>query len=114
LAEKAVAARPVHSFINTLGAALYRAGRFEEAVRRLNESIAIHGGGGVYEDWLFLALSHHRLGHREEARKWLVKARNLLDPTLEGKTDPNSAPLPWNQRVELEQIGGEALALIKP
>jgi Tfp pilus assembly protein PilF len=56
-----------------LGAALYRAGRFEEAVRRLNESIETRGGGSLPRGFAFLALAHHRLGHRDEAKRWLDK-----------------------------------------
>jgi tetratricopeptide (TPR) repeat protein len=54
----------------TLGAALYRAGRFEEAVGRLNESIQANLSPRAFA---FLALAHHRLGHRDEAKRWLDK-----------------------------------------
>jgi Flp pilus assembly protein TadD len=37
--------------LNTLGVALYRAGRYEEAITRLNESIVAQGGEGVPQDW---------------------------------------------------------------
>jgi WD40 repeat protein/serine/threonine protein kinase len=59
--------------LNTLGAALYRAGRFEEAVRRLNESIQTRGGEGLPQGFAFLAMAHHRLGHHDEAKRWLDK-----------------------------------------
>jgi WD40 repeat protein len=58
------------SSLNTLGAALYRAGCFEEAIRRLEEAIQIRGGEHP-GDWPFLAMAHHRLGHGAEARRWL-------------------------------------------
>jgi hypothetical protein len=57
----------------TLGAALYRAGRFEEAIRRLNEGYQIRGGGRLPRGFAFLALAHHRLGRRDEAKRWLDK-----------------------------------------
>jgi len=59
--------------LDALGAAQYRAGRFEEAIRRLDESIQTRGDGGVPQEFAFLALGHHRLGHRDEAKRWLEK-----------------------------------------
>ena len=38
-------------YLNTLGAVLYRAGRYEDAVRRLEESIAAQSTGGNLWDW---------------------------------------------------------------
>jgi tetratricopeptide (TPR) repeat protein len=64
------------NYLNTLGAALYRAGRFEEAIRRLEEGIRKRGGEGLPQDWVFLALSHYRLGHRAESRRWLDRLRD--------------------------------------
>jgi WD40 repeat protein/class 3 adenylate cyclase len=62
--------------LNTLGAALYRAGRYEAAIRRLNESIRTRGGASVPKQFVFLAMAHHRLGHRGEARRWLDRLEN--------------------------------------
>jgi serine/threonine protein kinase/tetratricopeptide (TPR) repeat protein/WD40 repeat protein len=55
----------------TLGLAYYRAGRFDEAVRQLSELAALKEWPLA---WPVLALAHHRLGHVEEARKWLAMA----------------------------------------
>jgi tetratricopeptide (TPR) repeat protein len=62
-----------------VGAALLRAGRLDEAVRRFNESLAIE------PEWLDhglnaygLASAHHRLGHLDEARRWLDRAERWL------------------------------------
>jgi tetratricopeptide (TPR) repeat protein len=60
----------------TLGAALYRAGRFAEAVRRLEEGIQKRKGVSVAQDWVFLAMAHHRLGDHDEARRWLDRFRD--------------------------------------
>ena len=57
--------------LRTLGAALYRAGRYDEAIRRLEEGNRLPGGEGLPSAWPFLAMAHHRLGHRDEARRWL-------------------------------------------
>jgi eukaryotic-like serine/threonine-protein kinase len=59
--------------LNTLGAALVRAGRFEEAIRRIDEGIRLRRDEDVPLDWVFLAMSHFRLGHIDEARRYLAK-----------------------------------------
>jgi WD40 repeat protein/tRNA A-37 threonylcarbamoyl transferase component Bud32 len=60
--------------LNTLGAALYRAGRIDEAIVRLDESVKA-GEGGVPQDWVFLAMAHYKKGKVDEARRWLEKVR---------------------------------------
>jgi WD40 repeat protein/serine/threonine protein kinase/tetratricopeptide (TPR) repeat protein len=104
LAEKAVADEPKsYQPLNTLGAALYRAGRHAEAVKRLEEAVKVQGKGGTAWDWLFLAMAHHRLGHAKEAREWLARAR------------PQEADrrLSWDQRLELQLLRREAEELLK-
>jgi tetratricopeptide (TPR) repeat protein len=63
-----------HGFLNTLGKALYRAGRYDEAIHWLEEGIQA-AGRERSADWAFLAMAHHRLGHRREARHWLDRLR---------------------------------------
>jgi tetratricopeptide (TPR) repeat protein len=109
LAEQAVAARPQEpAYLNTLGAALYRAGRFEDAVRKLQEAIGVQNTEGTASHWLFLALAHHRLGHTEEAKKWLAKAQRWLDQAPKD----GAGALPWDQRLELKLLRAEAEAVI--
>src|SRR5262249_24749129 len=43
-----------HTFLNTRGAVLYRAGRFEESAKVLREGMRFHPGG-AFHDWVFLA-----------------------------------------------------------
>jgi hypothetical protein len=62
--------------LRLLGAALYRAGRFEEAIRRLDESDRARDDAGDPKAFAFLALAHHRLGHRDESKRWLDKLRD--------------------------------------
>jgi tetratricopeptide (TPR) repeat protein len=78
LAECALAIHPERGkersdALTTLRAALYRAGQFEEAIRRLDESIQTRSDGGDPRAFAFLALAHHRLGHRDQAERWLAK-----------------------------------------
>jgi tetratricopeptide (TPR) repeat protein len=89
--------------LNTLGAALYRAGRFEEAIRRLEEGIRKRGGKSLPQDWVFLALSHHRLEHRAESRRWLDRLRDR---------QPSEDPGRWEDELEIRLLRSEAEAVI--
>ncbi len=88
--------------LNTLGAVLYRAGRFREAIERLNQGIAVNKGQASTHDWIFLAMAHHRLGEKAEARKYL--ARVVLPRSPQG--------LQWDY-LELELLSQEAHTLIE-
>jgi len=45
-------------------------------VRRLEEGIQKRKGVSIAQDWVFLAMAHHRLGHHDEARRWLDRFRD--------------------------------------
>jgi len=115
LAEKAVQLRPKDPFpLGTLGAALFRAGKHEEAIQRLTEAIDLHGKGGNTEDWLFLAMAEHKLGRADAARKWLEKAVGWLDEAAAAKAEPGKPPaLSWLRQVELQRLRKETEALLK-
>ena len=89
--------------LNALGAALYRAGRFEDAIRRLDGSIRLRSGNNVPKHWAFLAMSHHRLGHRDQARRYLDQLRSH-----QPLTDPSHF---WDE-VEIRLLQNEAEATI--
>jgi WD40 repeat protein/tetratricopeptide (TPR) repeat protein len=115
VAEKALASDPKNAnYLNTLGVALYRARRYDAAVQRLNESIKASGGSGLYVDWLFLAMAHHRLGHKDEARKWLDKAVQWIEQAnrAQGKGSAGSAQH-WTQRLQAPLLRREAEALLQ-
>jgi WD40 repeat protein/tetratricopeptide (TPR) repeat protein len=105
LAEKAVGQANSREHLTTLGAALYRAGKLDAALRRLNEAIKVGGKGGDAFDWLFLAMAHHRLGHAKEASLWLQKAVKDID-------DPRGT-IDWDHRLTLQLLRREAEALIQ-
>jgi tetratricopeptide (TPR) repeat protein len=117
-AEKALAADPSNdAWLTTLGAALYRAGRFDEAVRRLTEAEAAFkkakaSPSTITYTWLFLAMAEERRGHPEQARKWLAGAvREIEQPPAERANDPGVGS--WNRRLTLLLLRGEAEALLK-
>jgi Flp pilus assembly protein TadD len=69
-----------------VGAALYRAGRLEEALQRLEQAHKVFQPRAW--DWLFLAMIHSRLGHTREAQRslqqaeqWIVEADNAPSGT---------------------------------
>src|SRR5262249_15208589 len=107
-------ARPSHAALNTHGAALYRAGRFDAAVRRLEEAVAAPGNSGAAWDWLFLAMAHQRQGHGDEARRCLEKAVRWIDQAEAATTRdrPPRTPLGWQQRLELQILRREAEELV--
>jgi hypothetical protein len=62
LARTAVERDPSRTdYREALGAALYRASRFDEAVRELSVAVEKQGQGGSVEAQLFLAMAHYRL-----------------------------------------------------
>jgi hypothetical protein len=74
----------VQMYLNTYGVVLYRAGSFAEAVQILEQSLEAGKGQLAAFDLFFLAMAHHRLGHREEARscfdravRWLSEQKGL-------------------------------------
>jgi WD40 repeat protein/tetratricopeptide (TPR) repeat protein len=89
--------------LNTLGAALYRAGRFAEAIRRLDEAIKARNGAEEPTDWPFLAMAHQRLGHRNEARRWLDRLR---------RHQPSEAPNRFWDELEIRLLRSEAEAVV--
>jgi Flp pilus assembly protein TadD len=91
-----------HRFLNTRGAVLYRAGRFEEAAKVLQEAMSVLPDGGEYHGWAFLALAENRLGHAAGATKAATKARALPKP--DGAWD----------RAEVELLAAELNAALLP
>ena len=119
LAEKAVNAKTTpsvrHSYLGTLGAATYRAGRYEEAVRHLDEGVKAGGKGGDALDWIFLAMAHQRLGHTGESRRWMDKAISWIDSSTKDKPkdDTFGARIDWQTWLALQVLRREAEALLK-
>jgi Flp pilus assembly protein TadD len=89
-------------FLTTRGAVLYRAGRFEEAVKALREAMSLYPDGGELHAWLFLALAEHRLGHADAANEAAAKARAVPKPGTA-----------W-ERAEVELLAAELDAALPP
>lgn len=117
LSEKAVHAKPENDqYLNTLGAILYRAGRYDEAIERLTELDRRRetADGAVQSSpaytWYFLAMAHQKAGNEDQAREYLNKANQSTDKTLDDEENPPA----WNRRATLEILRKEAEALIEP
>lgn len=112
LMDKAVAAQPKeYAFLNTRGAVLYRAGRYDDAIHQLNDAVAIHGHGGSFEDLVYLAMSQFRLGHADEARDALKRAVAFYEQGLTAQ-GPNARPADWSTRIEWQTLRTEAERMI--
>jgi formylglycine-generating enzyme required for sulfatase activity/tetratricopeptide (TPR) repeat protein len=113
LAEKAAATDPRSYLLRrTLGAALMRAGRVEEALVKLNQAAALQKDAPT--TWVLLALAHQRLGHAAEARQWLTKTQQWMEqaekrpdaPVTGGELVWNA--LAWDERLVLQLLRREA------
>jgi Tfp pilus assembly protein PilF len=73
-ARRAVELEPGNpNHTNTLGVALYRAGRFTEAAEELGRNASKDHRFAGY-DWVFLAMCRQRLGQADAARSALTRA----------------------------------------
>ena len=76
----------------TVGAALYRAGRYAEALEQFEKSRQQLQPRAW--DWLFLAMIQSRLGHANEARQTLTRARRWIAVADSKPSGPG--PDVWN------------------
>jgi tetratricopeptide (TPR) repeat protein len=75
LARRSVESAPGRQHtLNILGVALYRAGKYAEAVSFLDRSLAVGKGERDAFDLFFLAMAHHRLGHLNPAHECFDRA----------------------------------------
>jgi eukaryotic-like serine/threonine-protein kinase len=69
-------------YLNTLGVARYRAGKYHEALTDLNRSLklnAVQFGGPTPADLSFIAMAQHRLGQAVDARTTLERLREVMN-----------------------------------
>jgi hypothetical protein len=122
-----------HHTRTALGAALYRARRYQESIDAINQGIDMQGSGGDVRDWMFLAMAYKQLGNDVDGRRFLDKAREWMlprFPELHSKTitdavsgsnelpitplpsTDNGESLPWDHVATFPLIYREAESLI--
>jgi WD40 repeat protein/tetratricopeptide (TPR) repeat protein len=120
LAEKAVRSDPTSSrYACALGVVLFRAGSYEQAIKRLTEADRLvrdpseRANFSPAYAWFFLAMAEHRLGHAAEAKRWLDKAGQWMEKTERKSRAGVGKRLSWNRRSLLTHFRQEAEALLK-
>jgi tetratricopeptide (TPR) repeat protein len=84
VAARAVTFDPASAaFRATYGACLYRAGKYAEAVKELEEAVPLNNQGGSVWQNLFLALGYHKLGQSEKSREHCDKVKLRADASWE-------------------------------
>ena len=108
LARKAVDSEPENAqYLTGLGAVLFRAGQFDEAQKTLLQSLdkaADEKTSPSYAHY-FLAMTEHRRGKTEEAKRHLQTANELAESELA------TSPV-WNRRLTLELLRKEAQQML--
>jgi serine/threonine protein kinase/Flp pilus assembly protein TadD len=98
-----------------LGAALYRAGRYDEAVRCLETGAKFYLPRAW--DWCFLAMAHARLGQRQQAQRCLARANSWMDRADRagfedsGRKEPSWAN--WHEPIICALLRREAESLLQ-
>jgi tetratricopeptide (TPR) repeat protein len=118
LAERAVGQVPNHPWhLLILGAAYCRAGRFESAVERLEQSLKASQRDAppnlphfLALRWLFLALTYHGMGQTQQAHYCLEQAIQGMDTDL---PKPGRGDESWGDWIRCQIVRREAEALLK-
>ena len=80
LAKEAVELMPRNgTYHDTLGTALYRAGRWKAALEALKTADQLSTGKPEGSTAFFIAMAHWRLGDKAEARRWYDRAVEWMD-----------------------------------
>ena len=107
LAERAIEFAPTNAdYLNTLGAAYYRVGRYHDAVRTLDAAIRANWNKPRAFSLVFLAMSEHQLANHPKARRSFHQAVQWLQWYEERE------PLPAPQAEVLAELLREAKELL--
>jgi tetratricopeptide (TPR) repeat protein len=94
------------------GAINFRAGNYEAAIACFNQAAPTFPRRAW--DWLFLAMSHQKLGHIDEARRGLAEAVTWIERTDRGRGGGSTPTwFGWYESLEVAQILKEAKQLIQ-
>jgi WD40 repeat protein len=108
VAEAACRLAPNHGFfLNTLGVAQYRAGKYQEALATLKRSEGLNAQpplASIPADLAFLALTQYRLGRTEEARAALGRLRAAMAKAQWANVADNQGFLHEIEAIELDRV----------
>ena len=105
LARRAIALAPDEAiYLNTLGVALYRTGKYSEAIATLEKSLTHNEPLNQPYDLLFLAMCHAQAGDAEKARECQKRASQLM------KEHANGQSKLWHE--ELREFANETRATL--
>jgi hypothetical protein len=95
------------NYLNTLAAAQYRVGRYQDALSTLSRSQLVNAvihGEPVLEDLAFRALAEYRLGHTAEARSALTRLRTAGKKPGAAEDEDAQALLREAETIELDLV----------
>jgi WD40 repeat protein len=116
LARKTRDQFPSADSLGALGAALYRAGKLDEATIVLNAARLYHPKGapqlpsGNIQDQAFLAMAFHDAGLEEWAAEALARAERWTRETIDSGKQRSGADLTWDEKIWLETLVKQARA----
>jgi WD40 repeat protein/tRNA A-37 threonylcarbamoyl transferase component Bud32 len=115
LIEHAAKEKPQdYAVMNTFGLVLYRNGRFEEAVKKIEEAIAAREKKEANPwDCMILAMACHWLNKADEADKWYGKVQEWFAKPAAQRQNYQGKALTWTDRVELEVLHDEVRRLLE-
>lgn len=97
-----------------VGAAYYRAGKYEDAIRCFEAAAKAYRPRALA--WCFLAMAHQRLGHAGEASRALTEAsRWMAEADGAKQDDPTATRASWgscHERLECRLLFKEAKQLL--
>ncbi len=115
-AQQAVNAERLPWYLLPLGAAHYRAGHLDQAIKWLEESNTIYSSRGMIADYqlqnrLLLAMAHERLGDMPKARALLQEVQQSLNRVDATRID-GAVSLHSTDWLPLQLLRREAEAMI--
>jgi eukaryotic-like serine/threonine-protein kinase len=114
LAERAAAGGKKPWRLTTLALALYRAGQYDKAMERVQESLALDAGGQTIWNQAVLAMAYQRANVPDRARRCLAAATVAREERLRAllESTPGSLHALWWNLLESEVHYHEAKELI--
>ena len=119
LADRLVKMCPEEAvYLVTRGGVLYRSGRWKEALGPLTEGHRLlKDNPNPYRrlddarSCSFLAMAHHRMGHRDEARKWFDRMVEQTEAAMEADRS-GKVNIYWNNQADMKLLRPEAAHLL--